>query len=78
MLTQSLRNDSERRLLVIQRCDETACAAKMAEVVAFLELGSKQKEQVIVRAGSAKEFLETPDLAELLVSLIPPSPDVPF
>jgi hypothetical protein len=30
------------------------------------------------RVGSAKEFLETPDLAQLLVSLIPPSTDVPF
>jgi hypothetical protein len=78
MLTQSLRNDSERRLLVIQRCDETACVAKKGEIVAFLELSSNQKEQVIVRAGSAKEFLETPDLAELLISFIPPSPDVPF
>jgi hypothetical protein len=51
MLTQSLRNDSERRLLVIQRCDETACVAKKGEIVAFLELSSNQKEQVIVRAG---------------------------
>ena len=28
MLTQSLRTDPERRLLVIQRCEEKDCAAK--------------------------------------------------
>ncbi len=78
MLAQSLRNDSERRLLIIRHCDETDCSAKKDEVVTFLELDSNQKEQVIVRAGSAKEFLETPDLARLLVSLIATSTDVPF
>ena len=78
MLTQSLRNDSERRMFVIRHCNETDCAATKDEVVGLLELDSNQKDQVIVHAGSAKKFLETPDLAKLLVSLIPPSKDVPF
>jgi SIR2-like domain len=78
MLTQSLRDDPNRRLLVIRHCDETDRAAKQDEVVALLELESNQKEQVIIRAGSAKEFLETPDLAESLVLHIPPSTDFPF
>ncbi len=78
MLTQSLRNDPERRLLVIQRCGEADCAAKKDEVVTSLELDANQKDQVVVRGGSAKEFLETQHLAELLVSFIPPSKDVPF
>lgn len=78
MLTQSLRNDPERRLLVIQRCTENDCAAKAGEVVSFLELDPNQKEQVIVRGGSAKDFLESANLAELLVSYIPRSEDVPF
>jgi len=33
---------------------------------------------VIVRPGTAKEFLETEDIAKTLVSMIPPIKDVPF
>jgi hypothetical protein len=78
MLTQSLRTDSERRLLVIQRCDEKDCAAKAVEIGTLLDLGADRKDQVIVQSGSVKEFLATPSLAESLVKLIPPSKDVPF
>lgn len=78
MLTQSLRTDSERRLLVIQRCDEKNCAAKANEVVTLLELDPAQKDQVIVKPGTVKQFLETPKLNERLIDLIPPSKDVPF
>lgn len=78
MLTQSLRNDPERRLLVIQRCQEEDCAAKAVEVVAFLELDSSQKDQVVVKAGSAKDFLENPDLKDMLLRAIPDSGEVPF
>ena len=62
MLTQSLRTDPERRLLVIQRCDEKDCAAKANEVVTLLELDPAQKDQVIVKPGTVKQFLETPKL----------------
>lgn len=78
MLTQSLRNDPERRLLVIQRCDNTACDAKANEIVQLLDLGGDHPDQIKVQSGSAKQFLETPDLAQSLVKLIPPSKDVPF
>lgn len=79
MLTQSLRNDSQRRLLVIQRCaDATSAAKKKEEVLALLELGKDQGEQVIVRPNTAKEFLETENLAEVLANYIPQSGNVPF
>jgi hypothetical protein len=78
MLTQSLRTDSERRLLVIQRCDPKDCGEKADEIVGLLELDSAQKEQVMVKPGSVKEFLETPKLNEQLIEMIPPSKDVPF
>jgi hypothetical protein len=78
MLTQSLRNDPERRLLVIQRCQESDCAAKVDEVVTFLELNPSQKEQVMVKAGSAKDFLESPDLKDALLKAIPDNGEVPF
>src|SRR5271157_3346741 len=78
MLTQSLRTDSERRLLVIQRSEEKDCAAKAIEIGTLLDLGADRKNQVIVHLGSAKQFLEAPNLVESLVKLIPPSKDVPF
>ena len=78
MLGQSLRNDPERRLLVIQHCSEPELASRKVEVSVALDLDPSQTEQVIVHAGSAKQFLETPDLAAHLVSFIPPTPDVPF
>ncbi|HEV2224520.1 MAG TPA: SIR2 family protein [Candidatus Acidoferrales bacterium] len=78
MLTQSLRTDSERRLLAIQGCEEKDCVKKANEIEGLLELGDDRTYQVIVQPGSAKQFLETPKLNEQLVKLIPPSKDVPF
>ncbi|MGC4087246.1 MAG: SIR2 family protein [Polyangiaceae bacterium] len=75
MLTQSLRNDAERRLLVIRRCSGADCDKVAAEISSLLELDAGQ---IIVRPGTAREFLETENLAKLLVSMIPPSKDVPF
>jgi len=78
MLAQSLQNDPERRLLVIQRCDEAECDEKAKTVANLLELADDRHDQVKVQSGSAKTFLEKPNLAETLVSFIPPSKDVPF
>jgi hypothetical protein len=78
MLTQSLRTDPERRLLVIQRCDDKARVAKAKEIRQLLDIGEDRPDQVRIQSGSAKQFLETPNLAESLVQLIPPSKDVPF
>jgi hypothetical protein len=67
MLTQSLRNDSQRRLLVIQRCtDSKSAEKKKEEVLDLLELGKDQGNQVVVQYGSAKEFLETQNLSKAL------------
>jgi hypothetical protein len=78
MLTQSLRNNCERRLLVIQRCEGSDTAAKKMEILGRLELDETQEDQVFVHPGSAKQFLETPDLAKFLASHIPQGSDVPF
>jgi hypothetical protein len=79
MLTQSLRSDHERRLLLIQLCGEgEAAAMKKAEIADRLELSPEHADQVVVRPGSAEEFLETPELAKLLISSIPRSEDSPF
>jgi hypothetical protein len=78
MLAQSLRTDPERRLLVIQRCEEKDCAVKAKEIGNLLDVNDERSDQVKVEAGSAKRFLETANLAEMLARLIPPSKDVPF
>jgi SIR2-like domain len=78
MLTQSLRNDPDRRLLVIQRCSDDERVAKQEEVCTLLELDPTQRDQIIVQGGSAKDFLETPNLAQSLVDIIPTSKDIPF
>lgn len=78
MLTQSLRGDPQRRLLVVRKCAEAECPGVAEEIVSLLERGSAQREQVIVKSGSARQFLQTPDLAKELLALIPRSQDVPF
>jgi hypothetical protein len=78
MLSQSLRNDPDRRLLVIQRCNENDCPAKTSEIEALLDLSQDRKNQVIVRPGTVREFLQTPQLNEHLIKLIPQIDDVPF
>ena len=79
MLTQSLRSDPQRRLLVVQRClDATAAAGKREEVAEFLDLDDHAGRQVIAREGTAKSFLETPGLAAELANYIPESGKNPF
>jgi hypothetical protein len=78
MLTQGIRCDSERRLIVVQRCAKDACPQKEAEIARKLELEGATTGQVVVQPGSAKEFLETPNLAQFLMSKVPASADVPF
>jgi hypothetical protein len=79
MLTQSLRNDLQRRLLVVQRCaDSNSAERKKEEVLDLLELGKDQAGQVVVLHGTAKEFLETQNLSKALADQIPKGGSIPF
>ncbi len=79
MLTQSLRNDPQRRLVVVQRCaDPNSAERKQEEVLDLLELSEDQENQVVVQHGTAKEFLETQNLSKALADHIPQSGAVPF
>jgi SIR2-like domain len=78
MLTQSLRENSERRLLVIQKCEKDKLPEKQQKIQEDLELSATQKEQILVQSGTAKEFLETADLATELIAKIPAGPGGPF
>lgn len=76
MLSQSLRSDSERRLLVVQDCIEQDISEKKLEIANRLELS--KAEQVQVEPGSARQFLESPELAKKLIGLIPATKGAEF
>lgn len=71
MLAQSLRSDPERRMCVVQRCPASETERKKSEIAAYVELSSTRKDQVIIHPGTAREFLQTPNLAEVLAHYIP-------
>jgi hypothetical protein len=78
MLTQCVRGNTERCLLVVQKCAEEKIQQKAEEIAIRLELDGDQKKQIFVHSGSAKDFLEAPGLADLLKGKIPESIDMPF
>jgi hypothetical protein len=76
MLSQSLKDDGNRRILAICHCkDGDAVVKRAAEVTRELDA---QGAQVIVRPGTAKEFLESERLAEALLDMLPKPIDDPF
>lgn len=76
ILTQALKSDETKRLLVIAKCEtDQDISKKQKEIVETLSIDS---EKIIVRMGSSKEFLDTPDLHLLLLSLIPDPTNAPF
>ena len=76
MLAQALRDDLNRRLLIIMNCnDDDVKRRNQKEITKELGVG---EAQIIVNNGTAKEFLETQNLQNELVALIPKAPDDPF
>jgi hypothetical protein len=76
MLTQCMRSDPARKLLVIQPDQEED---EMRRFVAEqLELEDDQADRVFVQCKTAKEFLSGSNLAARLVELLPADSDAPF
>jgi hypothetical protein len=76
MLAQALRDDTDRRLLVVTRCAKKEEAEnKRTEVANRLTL---EEQRVVVQRGSAKNFLEQGNIAEVLRKQIPKGTDAPF
>ena len=76
ILTQALQRDEVKRLLVVANCKEdNVVDQKMAEIERVLSVKS---ENIVVIKGTAKEFLETPDLHEQLLEMIPKPANAPF
>ncbi len=75
MLVQALRTDTDRRLMVVARCTRTEITQKKNEVAARLGVGP---ERIIPQQGSAKSFLESHNISDTILGLVPKSADSPF
>jgi hypothetical protein len=76
MLSQALKADNGRRLLIVANCaDANATEQRRKEIAKALEV---DEIQVSMHVGTAKQYLELPDLKSSLLSLIPTNPDAPF
>jgi len=78
MLSQAVRADDERRLLVVCDCSDRSKDARCKEIAELMDIEQADMGKLIVRPGCAKEFLETHDLAEELKGHIPEDPNDPF
>src|SRR5262249_28360212 len=76
MLTQSVCDDGNRRLLVVSCSkDEKECAEKKTLIAQRLEVSP---DQIISAPGTAKTFLEQKNLGTELMKLIPRTKEAPF
>ena len=80
MLSQALREEPTRRLVVVARCLAEKIEAKREEVRRQINksVDGTEANQIIVIPGSAKEFLSREDLPDLIEQWIPEIPNVPF
>jgi hypothetical protein len=76
MLAQALRDDVDRKLLVVARCMKRDEVDQKRQEVAT-KLGVEDT-RVIPLKGSAKSFLEQLNLAQLLSEYVPKAADSPF
>ncbi len=76
MLTQALKRDEPRKILIVSRCEtDDECREKATEVVKALGV---DEDQVTVELGTAKSFLQQDALAKKLIAGIPETEDSPF
>jgi hypothetical protein len=75
MIAQAFRADPEKVLMIITRCETKDIDQKKNDVS---ELLGVEKDQIAPQAGSAKDFLDNPDLTQILVDHVPRPPDLPF
>ena len=78
MLAQGLADDPHRQLLVVCNCGDGKKDKWTQLVRDQLEINEPAARQVTVYQGTAQQFMETPDLAKILLEKIPKDPDVPF
>lgn len=75
MLAQALQREKQRRLISVGNYTANEAEGVRSETAAKLQVS---REQIIVRVGTAKEYLEGPDLTEELLGSIPKDEAAPF
>jgi hypothetical protein len=76
MLTQALRGDTNKRLLVVGNAQDDAAAKKRQDFIAKrLEL---RPEAVTVLTGTAKKFLSDGNISDVVINAIPPETNTEF
>lgn len=76
MLTQALRSEGPKRLVVVSRADDDAVATRRGtEIGKLLEIPS---DSIVVLRGTASSILREEKLAEQLIALVPVSDSAPF
>jgi len=76
ILSQALAVDAERQLFIISDCRDNEAQQQIKSDVTK-RLGAKE-EQLTVNIGTAKEFLQSSEVANQLLALLPGSAKVPF
>ncbi|MGO9599628.1 MAG: SIR2 family protein [Isosphaeraceae bacterium] len=75
MLSQALRADPDRVLMVVTRCEEKDFQKTKSDIAKRLEV---EESKIVPQAGSAKDFLDNLDLTQTLVDHVPKPSDSPF
>jgi len=76
ILAQALRDDAERRLLIVGRCaTKKEMTQKQKEVASRLKV---KDGRVVPLKGSAKSFLENPKITQIILDHMPKAADSPF
>ena len=75
ILSQAVRADANRRLLVVSNCDSEYKDERRNEIAKLMDLEKEDREKLIVRPGRAKEFFETNNLYQELMDYIPKDPN---
>lgn len=76
MLTQALKREEARQLLIVSQCQtDEQCMDKTREVAKVLDISV---DQVMVEKGTAKTFLGEENLGSTLVEKIPKEKNSPF
>ena len=75
MLTQSLKHDGNRRIVVVANVDEGKTTDKATEVAAKLAV---DPDCITIVPGTAKSFLDRADIDLVVDSFLPEAPKVEF
>lgn len=78
MLTQGVRKDACRRVLVVRNFPDEQSKNSSEEIGSKLELNLEERQRLVLYPSTAKAFLEGTDLRDILQKNMPPEQEAPF